>query len=73
MSADFGRGMLGIGKVPHQNRLCFSLLLSFAEAKESRGCFVTQANNGNICPNKRKYQVLRKAKKGNRYTRRKGV
>jgi len=25
------------GNIPHQNRLCFSLLLSFAEAKESRG------------------------------------
>ena len=35
LNADFGRVMVERGKVPHQNRLCFSLPLSFAEAKES--------------------------------------
>jgi hypothetical protein len=43
------------GNIPHQNRLCFSLLLSFAEAKESR-----ETNLG-----KRKEEVLAQAKKGN--------
>jgi hypothetical protein len=36
LNADFGRVMFERGRAPHQNRLCFSLLLSFAEAKESR-------------------------------------
>jgi len=35
LNGDFGRVMVERGKVPHQNRLCFSLPLSFAEAKES--------------------------------------
>jgi len=38
-NADFGRGNAQPRTIPHRNRLCFSLLLSFAEAKESRiGC-----------------------------------
>jgi hypothetical protein len=35
LNADFGRVMVKRGKVMHQNRLYFSLPLSFAEAKES--------------------------------------
>ena len=35
ITADFGGRNVQL--LPHQNRLCFSLLLSFAEAKESRG------------------------------------
>jgi hypothetical protein len=37
LNADFGIGNVQERNVVHQNRLCFSLLLSFAEAKESRG------------------------------------
>jgi hypothetical protein len=36
LNADFGRVMIEGMNGPHPNRLWFSLLLSFAEAKESR-------------------------------------
>jgi hypothetical protein len=39
LNADFGRVMVDRGNVPHQNRLPFSLLLSFGQAKERRGEF----------------------------------
>jgi hypothetical protein len=35
-NADFGREMFEEGNAPHQNRLPFSLLLSFGQAKERR-------------------------------------
>jgi hypothetical protein len=49
LNADFGLVMVEGIQIPHQNQLCFSLLLSFAEAKESRGCLVAQAKKVNTC------------------------
>lgn len=49
ITADFGLVRIEGRKLPHQNRLCFSLLLSFAEAKESRGllsCIGKKAREG---------------------------